>query len=64
MNIRKKKGKNKILMSCQGLAKGPDAAGNLIMLSTQQQPCEHHNACTATVFAVKRSIIADDKAKD
>lgn len=55
LNIRKKKkrSKNGILMSCQGLAKGPDAVSNLIMLSTQQQPCECHNACAAPVFAVK-----------
>lgn len=40
-------------MSCQGLVKGPDAVGNLIMLSTQQQPCECQDNCTAHAFAVK-----------
>lgn len=40
-------------MSCQGLVKGPDAVGNLIMLSTQQQSCECHDTCTAHAFAVK-----------
>lgn len=45
LNIRKKiKGKNNILMSCHRLDKGPDAVGNLIMLSTQQPPCECHSA--------------------
>lgn len=63
LNNREKRGKNKILMSCQRLVKCPDVVGNLIILSTQQQPCECHNTCTAAVLKLNE-VLASDKAKD
>ena len=43
-NVRKLRGNwYKTWMSCQCLVKGPDAAGNLIVLITQLQPHECHD---------------------
>lgn len=45
--------RNKNFMSCQWLVIGPDAANNLIVLSTQQKLCECHDRYIASALVVR-----------